>query len=92
MLDMGRDREATHICPTRPDGVEPLLAHAVSAAMCAQRQDRRYHKCWSCMHHAGGAPIDAVPPVAEGEITLQPVPQQESEAAEHIAQIGRAHV
>ena len=40
-----------HLCPTRVDGAPVLFAHAVTHAMCQDRQRGRYHKCFMCAHN-----------------------------------------
>ena len=39
-------------CPTRADGADPLIAQLIVPAVCDKRQERRYHKCATCVHAA----------------------------------------
>jgi hypothetical protein len=38
------------LCPTRVDGVQTLVAHTITQAICQARQREHYHKCPSCAH------------------------------------------
>lgn len=53
-------------CPTRADGVVPLIAHWILPATCLERQRKNYHKCFLCLYRGKGAevrlPVPSVPP------------------------------
>ena len=39
------------VCPTRIDGAATLFTHRVSLQRCQDRQQARYHKCFSCAYN-----------------------------------------
>ena len=53
-------------CPTRADGVVPLIAHWIQPATCLERQRKNYHKCFLCLYRGKGAdlrlPVSSPPP------------------------------
>jgi len=51
----------TFPCPTRRDGAEPLIEQVVTTGMCQGRQQRSYHKCWTCVRRNGAAKPEPVP-------------------------------
>jgi len=50
-------------CPTRPDGADPLIAHAIDVATCQGRQRSQYHKCYTCVHRNAGPASDHPAPL-----------------------------
>ncbi len=46
---------ADRACPTRSDGVAPLIVHWITPPICLERQRRNYHKCPLCQYRGLGA-------------------------------------
>ena len=40
-------------CPTRVDGVNPLIQHRLTQSQCQSKQRGLYHKCFTCSHANG---------------------------------------
>ena len=40
-------------CPTRVDGVTPLIQHRLTQNQCQSKQRGLYHKCVTCSHANG---------------------------------------
>ena len=40
-------------CPTRVDGLTPLIQHRLTQNQCQSKQRGLYHKCFTCSHANG---------------------------------------
>ena len=40
-----------HLCPTRSDGAETLIARFITEPQCQQHQREHFHKCPTCVHY-----------------------------------------
>ncbi|GEM_PF-2185925 len=40
-------------CPTRVDGITPLIQHRLTQGQCQSKQRGLYHKCFTCSHANG---------------------------------------
>lgn len=56
-------------CPTRADGVVPLIVHWIPPSTCLERQRGHYHKCYTCLYRGKGA--DEKLPVPPAQLVPQ---------------------
>ena len=42
--------ESTLQCPTRVDGLTPLIQHRLTQGQCQSKQRGLYHQCFTCSH------------------------------------------
>lgn len=57
-----RSADDRRLCPTRTSGAHSLIAHWITPATCLERQQRSYHKCFTCQYQGLSAEATLPPP------------------------------
>ena len=66
---MSQSSAHSRVCPTRVDGSAALFTHRVTIGQCQDRQQGRYHKCYTCAYNK-----DYVAQNGEPKVRTTPAP------------------